>query len=98
MLLGVILSADKTNITALCGGCIAHLLLLSLANIRILMCLKLSLNFFMLIALLPVFKFMHKNRHLHSLLKDRLIHECLDVVLEPVKKTAKCGVETCRPL
>ena len=90
-LLGVILASDKTNLTTLCGGRVAHPLLLSLANIKMLTHLKLSSNSFMLMALLPVPKFTHKNRRLHSLLEDRLIHECLDIVLEPVKKAAEHG-------
>ena len=45
----------------------------------------------MLMALLPVPKFTHKNRHLRSLLEDRLIHKCLDIVLEQVKKAAEHG-------
>ncbi|KAI5983937.1 hypothetical protein F5J12DRAFT_729491 [Pisolithus orientalis] len=91
-LLGTILSSDKMNITTLCGGSVAHPLLISLANIKMSTCLKLSFNSFMLAALLPVPKFMHKNKHMCSLLKDRLIHECLDIILEPVKQAAKLSI------
>ncbi|KAI6157181.1 hypothetical protein BKA82DRAFT_4009611 [Pisolithus tinctorius] len=54
--------------------------------------LKLSSNSFMLTALLPIPKFMHKKKCMHSLLEDRLIHECLDIILEPVKQAAKLGI------
>ncbi|KAI6010662.1 hypothetical protein F5J12DRAFT_681948, partial [Pisolithus orientalis] len=91
-LLGTILSSDKTNITTLCGGRVAHPLLVSLANIKMSTCLKLSSNSFMLTALLPIPKFVHKNKHMCGLLKDRLIHECLDIVLEPIKQAAKLGI------
>ncbi|KAI5988871.1 hypothetical protein F5J12DRAFT_907673 [Pisolithus orientalis] len=91
-LLGMILSSDKMNITTLCGGRVAHPLLVSLANIKMSTHLKLSSNSFMLAALLPVPKFMHKNKHMCGLLEDRLIHECLDIVLEPVKQAAKLGI------
>ncbi|KIN99340.1 hypothetical protein M404DRAFT_118082, partial [Pisolithus tinctorius Marx 270] len=47
-LLGMILSSDKTNITTLCGGRVAHPFLVSLANIKMSMRLKLSSNSFML--------------------------------------------------
>ena len=89
-LLGVILASDKTNITTLCSGRVTHPLL-SLTNLKMSTHLKLSLNSFMLMALLPVPKFTHKNRCLRSLLEDRLIHKCLDIVLEPVKKAAEHG-------
>ncbi|KAI6146028.1 hypothetical protein BKA82DRAFT_3981096 [Pisolithus tinctorius] len=91
-LLGTILSSDKTNITTLCGGRVAHPLLVSLANIKMSTRLKLSSNSFMLAALLPVPKFVHKNKRMRGLLEDRLIHECLDIVLEPVKQAAKLGI------
>ncbi|KAI6019708.1 hypothetical protein F5J12DRAFT_904126 [Pisolithus orientalis] len=91
-LLGTILSSDKMNITTLCGGRVAHLLLVSLENIKMSTCLKLSSNSFMLTALLPIPKFVHKNKCMHGLLEDRLIHECLDIILEPIKQAAKLGI------
>ncbi|KAI6030963.1 hypothetical protein F5J12DRAFT_713751 [Pisolithus orientalis] len=91
-LLGTILSSDKMNITTLCGGRVAHPPLISLANIKMSTCLKLSSNSFMLTTLPPIPKFMHKNKHMHGLLKDRLIHECLDIVLEPIKQAAKLSI------
>ncbi|KIM62375.1 hypothetical protein SCLCIDRAFT_25099 [Scleroderma citrinum Foug A] len=53
-LLGMVLSSDKTNISVLMGNHIAHLLLISLANIKMAMWLKLSFHAFLLTALLPV--------------------------------------------
>ncbi|KAF8425395.1 hypothetical protein L210DRAFT_3421273 [Boletus edulis BED1] len=61
-LIGTILSSDKTNITNICGGRVAHPLLISLANIKMSTRLKLSSRSFMLTALLPVPKFVHKNK------------------------------------
>jgi hypothetical protein len=46
----------------------------------------------MLTALLPVPKFVHKNKRMRGVLGDRLIHQCLDIVLDPVKKAAQFGV------
>lgn len=46
----------------------------------------------MLTALLPIPKFIHKNKCMHGVLEDRLIHKCLDIVLEPIKKAAEFGV------
>ncbi|KAG1721676.1 hypothetical protein EDB19DRAFT_1646319 [Suillus lakei] len=61
-LLGTILSSDKTCITALSGNRVAHPLLISLANIHMATRLKSSSNAFLLTALLPVTKFVHKNK------------------------------------
>lgn len=91
-LLGTILSSDKTNITNLCGGRVAHPLLISLANIKMSTRLKLSSRSFMLTALLPVPKFVHKIKCMRGVLEDRLIHQCLDIILEPVKKAAELGI------
>jgi len=52
----------------------------------------------MLTALLPVPKFIHKNKRMQSLLEDRLIHQCLDIVLEPVKQAACLGIMLPDPL
>lgn len=61
-LLSTVLSSDKTCITALTGDCVAHPLLLSLANIYMNTQLKSSSNTFVLTALLPVPKFIHKKK------------------------------------
>ena len=45
----------------------------------------------MLTALLPVPKFIHANKRMHGVLEDRLIHECLDIVLHPLKQAARLG-------
>ena len=91
-LLGTILSSDKTNISVLTGDRVAHPLLISLANIKMATRLKSSSNSFLLTALLPVPKFVHKNSRIRGVLENRLIHQCLDVVLEPLKRAAKLGI------
>ncbi|KAG1798270.1 uncharacterized protein HD556DRAFT_1440610 [Suillus plorans] len=80
-LLGTILLSDKTNILTMTGNRVAHPLLISLANIGMSMRLKSSLNAFVLTALLPVPKFIHKKKCMRGVLEDRLIHECLDISL-----------------
>ncbi|KIJ19517.1 hypothetical protein PAXINDRAFT_8007 [Paxillus involutus ATCC 200175] len=90
-LLGTILSSDKMNITTLSGSRVAHPLLIGLANIKMSTRLKLSLHSLMLTALLPVPKFIHKNKCMRGLLEDRLIHQCLDIVLDPLKRAARLG-------
>ena len=91
-LLGTVLSSDKTNISVLTGDHVAHPLLISLTNIKMDTQLKLSSHAFLLAALLPVPKFVHNNKRMKGVLEARLIHQCLDIVLEPLKHAAKLGV------
>ncbi|KAG1859222.1 hypothetical protein F4604DRAFT_1684696 [Suillus subluteus] len=97
-LLRTILSSDKTCITALSGDRVAHPLLISLANIHMATWLKSSSNAFLLTALLPVPKFVHKNKRMRGLLQDWLIHNCLSIVLEPLKLAARNGVMMSDPI
>src|ERR1700733_13346939 len=91
-LLGVVLSSDKTNISAMTGGRIAHPLLISLANLFMDFRMKASNQAFLLLALLPVPKFIHRDRKLCGILENRMIHECLDFILKPLKKAAEVGI------
>ena len=91
-LLGTVLLSDKTNILVLTGNCVAHPLLISLANIKMATQLKSSSNSFLLAMLLPVPKFVHKNSQIRGVLKNCLIHQCLDIVLELLKRAAKLGI------
>ena len=92
------LSSDKTNISALVGDRCAHPLLLGLANIHMSTRLKLSSDAFLLVALLPIPKFLHKSKRMCGMLTDRLIHECLDITLEPLKQAARLGIMMNDPL
>ena len=74
------------------GDRVAHPLLIGIANIKMSTRLKLSLNSFMLMALLLVPKFIHEKKHMRGVLEGRLIHQCLDIVLEPVKTAACLGI------
>lgn len=91
-LIGTILSSDKTTITAMTGDRTAHPLLISLANMKASYRAKSSHHAFLLLALLPVPKFITRDKPLRGLLENRLIHECLDFILAPLKKAAHCGV------
>ncbi|KAG6826751.1 hypothetical protein H0H92_014591, partial [Tricholoma furcatifolium] len=97
-LLGIILSSDKTNISAMTGGQAAHPLLLSLANIDMDFRSKALNHVFLLIGLLPIPKFIHKDRKIRGVLESRLFHECLDYILRPVKKAAEIGIMMSDPL
>ncbi|KAF7975802.1 hypothetical protein HWV62_8483 [Athelia sp. TMB] len=91
-LVGTILSSDKTNISVMTGDRVAHPLLISCANIAAEIRMKSSQNAFMLLALLPVPKFLEKRPKVRGILGDRLIHSCLDFVLEPLKIAAAVGI------
>ena len=65
-LLGITLSSDKTNITVMTGDWIAHLVLLSFANIHMDIRVKASNHAFILLALLPCPKFIIKDRAIRS--------------------------------
>ncbi|KAG1775072.1 hypothetical protein EV702DRAFT_1199669 [Suillus placidus] len=90
-LLGIILSSDKTNITNMTGGRVAHPLLISLANIKMATQNKASSHAFLLIVLLPIAEFLHPVKRMQSVLKARLVHQCLDIVLELLKQAARIG-------
>jgi hypothetical protein len=91
-ILGVVLSSDKTNISAMTGGRVAHPLLLSLANIAMDFRNKDQNNMYLLLALLPIPKFIHLKKKLRGMVEARLYHHCLDIVLAPLKAAARLGV------
>ncbi|KIK14014.1 hypothetical protein PISMIDRAFT_117769, partial [Pisolithus microcarpus 441] len=98
MLCGIILSSDKTNITNVCRGKVAHPLLISLANIRMNVQNKASSHAFLLTALMPIFEFIHPIPRICSVLEVCLFHACLDFILEPLKKAAQLGQMMADPL
>ncbi|KAG2132153.1 uncharacterized protein EDB93DRAFT_1243059 [Suillus bovinus] len=97
-LLGVILSSDKTNITNMTGGRVTYPLLISLANIKMATRNKVSSHAFLLTALLPIAEFLHLVKQMQSVLEARLVHQCLDIVLEPLKQAARIGRMMSDPL
>ncbi|KAI6016873.1 hypothetical protein BKA83DRAFT_4128592 [Pisolithus microcarpus] len=89
MVCDVILSSNKTNITNMCGGRVAHPLLISLANIKMKVRNKASSHTFLLLALMPIPQFIHLVPRMCSVLQERLFHQCLDIVLKPLKQAAR---------
>ncbi|KAG0705937.1 hypothetical protein DFH29DRAFT_799338 [Suillus ampliporus] len=90
--LGTILSSDKTNITTMMGARLAHPLLLGLTNIWMHTRTKLSSKAFLLVALLPIPKYLYPHQRMRGLLEDHLMHECLSIVLKPLMKAAEIGI------
>ncbi|KAI6113794.1 hypothetical protein EV401DRAFT_1866549, partial [Pisolithus croceorrhizus] len=90
-LCSVILSSDKTHITNMCGGKVAHPLLISLTNIHMDIRNKGSSHAFLLLALMPIPAFTHPATQICSVLEACLFHHCLDIVLEPLKQATCFG-------
>jgi len=80
------------------GGRTAHPLLISLANISMEFRNKASNHAFLLLALLPIPKYIHTKRKIRGMLESRLYHQCLDIVLAPLKATAQFGIMLSDPL
>ena len=80
------------------GGRQAHPLLISLANLLMNFRMKATNHAFLLLALLPISKFIHKDQKTCGVLENRTIHECLDFILKPLKKAAEVGIIMSDPL
>ena len=84
--------------SAMTSGCQAHPLLISLANILMDFCMKAMNHAFLLLVLLPIAKFTHKDQKTCSVLENQMIHECLDFILKPLKKAAEVGIMMSDPV
>lgn len=80
------------------GNRMAHPLLISLANLDMDFRLKASNHAFLLLALLPIPKFIHSDSKLRGVLESRVIHQSLDFVLQPLKIAAQIGIMMADPL
>lgn len=76
----------------------AHPVLISLANIAARTRMKSSHHAFVLLALLPVPKFLNQKPAVRGVLGDRLIHACLDYIVGPLKIGAAIGIMMADPL
>ena len=89
--LGIVLSSDKTALTAMTGDHSAHPLLITLANVDSSVRLSSSSHALKLLALIPVPKFVGVQKNIRGILENRLIHACLDFVTSPLKTTTQTG-------
>ena len=96
--LGVILSSDKTHVTNQSGGKVSHPLLMSLANIHAEVQAKASLHAFVPIVFLFITEFIHNDQQMQGILRDHLYHQCLDIVMNPLKIAACIGIMVSDPL
>lgn len=74
------------------GDRISHPLLISLANLRMDFRAKSSNHAFVLLALLPIPKYLHPDKKARGVLENRLIHSSLDFILRPLKQAATFGI------
>ena len=80
------------------GGRTAHPLLISLANISMEFWNKASNRAFLLLALLSIPKYIHKRSKVCGMLEAQLYHQCLDIVLAPLKAAAQLSIMLSDPL
>ena len=64
---------------------------MTLANLPMDIRMKSSYHAFPLIGLLPCPKFLGVKKKVHGVVENRLIHYCLDVVCQPLKKISQEG-------
>ena len=74
------------------GNHTAHPLLISLANLNMDFHMKGSHHAFLLIALLPVPKFLRPTEAICRVLWNCLIHECINFIVKPLKKATAIGI------
>ena len=80
------------------GNQVACLLLISLVDIVMDFWMKVSNYAFLLLTLLLVTKFIHKNKSICGVLESHLVHECINDVIKPLKKAAEIGIMMSDPL
>ena len=76
----------------------AHPLLISLANLDMDFRMKASNHAFLLLALLPIPQFIAAQQRTRGVLEARLVHECLDLILTPLKTATQLGIMMNDPL
>ncbi|KAJ7891457.1 hypothetical protein B0H13DRAFT_1625951 [Mycena leptocephala] len=97
-ILGTILSSDKTQLSTMMDNRQAHPLLISLANIDMDFRMKVSHHSFLLVAMVPIPKFIEKDPEIRGVLESQIFHAVLDFVLRPLKTAARVGVIMNDPL
>ncbi|KAJ7763889.1 hypothetical protein B0H16DRAFT_1455132 [Mycena metata] len=76
----------------------AHPLLMTSANIRMNCRMKASFHACLLLALVPIPKFIERDVEIRGVLESRTFHAVLDFVLGPLKKVAEIGLMMSDPL
>ena len=97
-LIGTILSSNKTTISVITGNRVAHPLLISMANIDTEVRSKALNHLFNLLALIPIPRYTHPKQEVNGVCENRLYHQSLDIVLEPLKKAAEVGIMMADPV
>lgn len=74
------------------GNRVAHPLLISLANFKLKYRMKSTNRCFLLLAQLPIPRFIEKNKEIRGALESRFYHHCVAIVIEPLKQAARVGI------
>lgn len=90
-MIGVIIASDKTPLTIGTGNREMHPVLLSLANINAGVRMKATSHAFMLVAYLPIPKFLNVTAPVHAALTARIFHACLSHVFSSLKIAERHG-------
>ncbi|KAF8598911.1 hypothetical protein BDV93DRAFT_450229, partial [Ceratobasidium sp. AG-I] len=93
-IVGLILASDKTKLSILCGGQQAYPVYLTIGNISKSIQRKPSERATILLGYLPIDDFSDvRDETLRVRLKGQLIHDAMAILLEPLRKASKDGVE-----
>ena len=84
-LLSITLSSDKTKLSVMTGNHTTHPLLITLANINSTLWSLISSHTFSLLALFLFPKFLDMKKGLNGILKNQLLHSCLNFVTNCLK-------------
>jgi Plavaka transposase len=61
-------------------------------------CIKATNHAFLLLMLLPIAKFIHKDQKTCGMLENQMIHQCLHFILKSLKKAAKVSIMMLDPV
>jgi hypothetical protein len=92
------LTTDKTTLTSGTGNRQAHPALIGLANLDMDFNMKASNHAFLMFALLPIAKFIHPTSEIRGCLQNRLYHEVMAFLVEPLKIAARLGIMMADPV
>jgi hypothetical protein len=91
-LIPVLLGSDKTHLTVFAGDKKAWPLYLSIGNIKSSIRNKPKNHCWVLVAYLPIAHF-SDDKSLHTILQSRLFHQCMELILKPLKCVTEEGVQ-----
>jgi hypothetical protein len=80
------------KVTNISGNRYAHPVLIGLANIAPSIHAKASSHAYLLVGLIPVPKFIHSDARVHGVLAGGLFHQCVSIIVEPLRAATQMGI------